>query len=108
MLTVLFLLAPMVLRVLARLEGNTQSTRVELSIMDRVFVINVIVRACHVVPDKRFSHVQQGGLILPTISTLVFALPSGVRFTWISDSLTNIHAGAIIQDLTSSSTFFLT
>ena len=76
--------------------------------MDRVFVINVIVRACHVVPDKDFSHVQQGGLILPTISTLVFALPSGVRFTWISDSLTNIHAGAIIQDLTSSSTFFLT
>ena len=61
-----------------------------------------------VVPDKCFSHVQQGSLFLPTLSTFLWALPSGVRVTIISDSLTNLHAGAIIQDLTSSSAFFLT
>ena len=61
-----------------------------------------------VVPDKGFSHVQQGGLILPTVSTLLVSLPSGARVTVLSDSLTNRHAGAIIQDLTSSSAFFLT
>ena len=104
----LFWSAPTVLRVLARWEGTTQRTHVELRIMNRVFALNIIVRACHVVPDKRFSHVQQGSLVLPTVSTLLFALPSGARVTIVSDSLTNLHAGAIIQDLTSSSAFFLT
>ena len=76
--------------------------------MDRVFVIKVIVRSYHVVPDERFSHTQQGGLFLPTLSTFLFALPSGIRRTILSNSLANPYAGAIIQDLTSSSTFFLT
>ena len=57
LLTVLFMFVPTVLRVLARWEGTTQMTHVELSIMNRVFVIKLIVRACHVVSDKRFSHV---------------------------------------------------
>ena len=57
LLTVLFMFLPTILRVLARLEGTTQRTHVELSIMDRVFAIKLIVRAYHVVPDKRFSHV---------------------------------------------------
>ena len=57
LLTVLFMFVPMVLRVLARWEGTTQKTRVELSIMNPVFVIKIIVSACHVVPDKHFSHV---------------------------------------------------
>ena len=108
LLTVLFVFAPMALRVLARLKGTTQRTHVELTIMDWVFVIKMIVRACHVGPDKRFSHVQQGSLFLPTLSTFLFALPSGIREIITTDSLTNLHAGAIIQDLTTSSTFFLT
>ena len=107
LLTVLFMLAPMALRVLARLEGTTQRTHVELTIMDWAFVIKMIVRASHVVPDKRFSHVQQGSLLLPTLSTFLFVLPSDNTATITTDSLTNLYAGAIIQDLTSSSTFFL-
>ena len=58
LLTVLFMFVPMVLRILTRWEGTTQRTQVELSIMDRVFVIKMIVRPSHVAPDKRFSHVQ--------------------------------------------------
>ena len=96
----------MVFRVLARWEGTTQRTHVELSIMDRVFVIKIIVRACHVVPDKRSSHVQQGSLILPTLTT--FVLPSGSRLRIPTDSLTDDRAGVTILGLTSSSTFFLT
>ena len=56
LLTALFMLVPRVFRILARWEGTTQRTHVELSIMDRVFVIKVIVRSYHVVPDERFSH----------------------------------------------------
>ena len=108
LLTILFMFVPRVFRILARWEGTIQRTQVELSIMDRVFVINIIVRACYVVPHKRFLHVQQGGLLIPTLSTFLFAVPSGVRVVMWSDSLTNPYAGAIIQDLTSSSTFFLT
>ena len=43
----LFWSAPTVLRVLTRWEGTTQRTHVELRIMDRVFVIHIIVRVCH-------------------------------------------------------------
>jgi hypothetical protein len=57
-LTVLFMFVPLVFRILARWEGTTQRTHVELSIMDRVFVFKMIVRASHVFLNKRFSHVQ--------------------------------------------------
>ena len=57
LLTILFMFPPVILRVLLRWEGTTQKTHVELRLMNRVFVIKMIVGACHVVPDKRFSHV---------------------------------------------------
>ena len=57
LLRVLFMFPPMILRVLARWEGTTQRTHVELSLMNRVFVIKLIVRTCHVVPDKHLSRV---------------------------------------------------
>ena len=56
LLTVLFMFPPTILRVLARWEGTTQRTHVELSLMNRVFVIKIIVRTCHAVPDKHLSH----------------------------------------------------
>ena len=43
LLALLFMLVPMVLRILARLEGIPQKTGVELSLMDRFFLFQVIV-----------------------------------------------------------------
>ena len=57
LLTVLFKLVPMMFRILARWEGTTQQTRIELSIMDWDFVFRIIVRASHVALNKRFPHV---------------------------------------------------
>ena len=44
LLALLFMLVPIVLRILARLEGIPQKTGVELSLMDRFFLFQVIVR----------------------------------------------------------------
>ena len=52
LLTILFMLVPIVLRILARLEGIPQRTGVELSLMDRFFLFQVIVRVTSVVPHK--------------------------------------------------------
>jgi hypothetical protein len=49
LLSVLFKFVPIMCRILARWECTTQQTRVELSIMDWVFVFKIIVRASHVV-----------------------------------------------------------
>ena len=57
LLTVLFKFVPMMLRILARWKGTTQQTRIELSIMDWDFVFKIIVRASHVILNKRFPHV---------------------------------------------------
>ena len=54
---VLFMFVPMVLRRLSRWEGTTQMTHVELGLMNRVFVVKMVVRTYHVVPDERSSHV---------------------------------------------------
>ena len=51
LLTVLFMFVPMMLRMLARWEGTTQRTRVELSIMDRVFVFKIFVCTPHIAPQ---------------------------------------------------------
>ena len=51
LLVVLFLLVPIVMRMLARLEGIPQKTGVELSLMDRFFLFQVIVRASCAVLD---------------------------------------------------------
>lgn len=45
LLAVLFMLLPIVLRLLARLEGIPKRTGLELSLMDRFFIFEVIVSA---------------------------------------------------------------
>lgn len=44
LLVVLFMLVPIIMRILARMEGIPQKTGVELSLMDRYFMFQVIVR----------------------------------------------------------------
>jgi hypothetical protein len=44
LLALLLLLVPVFLRILARLEGIPQKTGVELSLMNRFFIFQVIVR----------------------------------------------------------------
>ena len=51
LLTVLFMFVPVGFRILARWEGTTQWTHVELSTMDRIFVYKLIVSASRVVPQ---------------------------------------------------------
>ena len=49
LLALLFMLVPIVLRILARMEGIPQKTGVELSLMDRFFLFQVIVRGHYAV-----------------------------------------------------------
>ena len=51
LLTVLFMFVPLGFRILARWEGTTQWTHMELSTMDRIFVFKLIVSASRVVPQ---------------------------------------------------------
>jgi len=60
LLVVLFLLVPIVMRMLARLEGIPQKTGVELSLMDRFFLFQVIVRASCAV-FERIVHKSTSG-----------------------------------------------
>ena len=92
----------MIFRLLVRWEGTTQRTRVELSIMDWDFVFKIIVRAPHVVIDKRFSYVQQNSLFLPTLSTFL-VIPQSDQGSDSNSSDTS----SVLVDLTASSTFFL-
>ena len=51
LLTVLFMFVPLGFRILARWEGTTQWTHIELSTMDRIFVFNLIVSVSRLVPQ---------------------------------------------------------
>jgi hypothetical protein len=57
LLALLFMLVPIIMRILARLEGIPQKTGVELSLMDRFFLFQVIVRG-HYNVICRFSNVK--------------------------------------------------
>jgi hypothetical protein len=85
LLVLLFMLVPIVMRILARLEGIPQKTGVELSLMDRFFLFQVIV----------------GFLILAFSSGIVASLPSLVNNPTGVPSL-------LAKNLPKSSTFFLT
>ena len=52
LLVLLFMLVPMVMRVLARLQRIPQKTSVELKLMDRFFLLQVIVRASRALLDR--------------------------------------------------------
>lgn len=48
LLAILMMLLPVVLRLLARFEGIPQRTGIELSLMDRYFLFQVIVSFVHI------------------------------------------------------------
>ncbi|KAI9509019.1 DUF221-domain-containing protein [Russula earlei] len=85
LLAVLFLLVPIVLRILARLEGIPQKTGVELSLMDRFFLFQVI----------------NGFLVVTLSSGIIASLPGLVNNPTSVPTL-------LAQNLPKSSTFFLT
>jgi len=85
LLVILFLLVPIIMRILARLEGIPQKTSVELSLMDRFFLFEVIV----------------GFLVVAFSSGIVASLPGLVNHPTGVPSL-------LANNLPKSSTFFLT
>ena len=54
LLALLFMLVPIVMRILARMEGIPQKTGVELSLMDRFFLFQVIVCVNHTLHRSLF------------------------------------------------------
>ena len=56
------MLVPIVMRILARLEGIPQKTSVELSLMDRFFLFQVIVRASCALLDRIAHKITSGWL----------------------------------------------
>jgi hypothetical protein len=52
------MLVPIVLRILARLEGIPQKTGVELSLMDRFFLFQVFVRGHYTIIGVKFSNIK--------------------------------------------------
>lgn len=87
---------------LARFEGIPQKTSVELSLMDRFFIFQVIVRASCAVLD-RIAHGsnQVGFLIVAFSSGIIASLPGLVNHPTGVPSL-------LANNLPKSSTFFLT
>jgi Calcium-dependent channel, 7TM region, putative phosphate len=94
LLAVLLLLVPIVLRVLARLEGIPQRTGVELSVMDRFFLFQVIV--CCLL-----------SLSLITIFSkyLTERLPGGHSFIWYHCFFTRLGESPDIRPDTPGSEF---
>ncbi len=102
LIVVLFMLVPIIMRILARLEGIPQKTGVELSVMDRFFLFQVIVRASCAVFDKTLTKVRQNGFLVVTFSSgIIASLPGLVNHPTGVPSL-------LAQNLPKSSTFFLT
>jgi len=82
---ILFMLVPIILRILARLQGIPQKTGVELTLMDRFFMFQVI----------------NGFLVVTFSSGIIASLPGLVNHP------TGVPA-LLAQNLPKSSTFFLT
>ncbi|ETW77979.1 hypothetical protein HETIRDRAFT_324961, partial [Heterobasidion irregulare TC 32-1] len=85
LLAILFMLLPIVLRLLARLEGIPKRTGLELSLMDRFFIFEVI----------------NGFLIVTLSSGIIAALPQ------LADNISSAPT-LLAQNLPKASTFFLT
>jgi hypothetical protein len=102
LLVVLFMLVPIIMRILARLEGIPQKTGVELSLMNRFFLFQVIVRASCAVLDRIAHKVRQVGFLVVAFSSgIVASLPGLVHNPTGVPSL-------LANNLPKSSTFFLT
>jgi hypothetical protein len=85
LLAVLFMLVPIIMRMLARMEGIPQRTGVELSLMDRFFLFQVV----------------NGFLVVTLSAGIIAALPGLVHDPSSVPTL-------LAQNLPKSSTFFLT
>jgi hypothetical protein len=85
LLAILFMLVPIVMRILARWEGIPQRTAVELSLMDRFFLFQVI----------------NGFLVASLASGLITALPG------LAHNPSSVPT-LLAQNLPKASTFFLT
>ena len=96
------MLVPIVLRILARMEGIPQRTGVELSLMDRFFLFQVFVRTSRVIPREALLKLLQNGFLVVTLSSgIIAALPGLVHNPSSVPTL-------LAQNLPKSSTFFLT
>jgi calcium permeable stress-gated cation channel len=90
------------MRILARLEGIPQKTGVELSLMDRFFMFQVIVCVSCAAPDQIAHDFRQIGFLVVTFSSgIIASLPGLVNHPTGVPSL-------LAQNLPKSSTFFLT
>ena len=96
------MLVPIILRMLARFEGIPQKTGVELSLMNRFFVFQVIVSASCAVLVIFLTRVYQNGFLVVTFASgIITALPGLVNHPTGVPTL-------LAQKLPQSSTFFLT
>lgn len=104
LLAVLMLLLPIILRLLARFEGIPQRTAIELSLMSRYFLFQVIVSTT---PSTGLSRMltnvgtQNSFLVVTLSSGLIAALPQLVNNPGSIPSL-------LAENLPKASTFFLT
>ena len=57
LLLALIMIVPIILRIMARLEGIPQKTSVELSLMDRFFLFQIVVRASCALLDESLTKV---------------------------------------------------
>ena len=102
LLVVLFMLVPIILRMLARFEGIPQKTGVELSLMNRFFMFQVIVSASCAALVIFLTRVYQNGFLVVTFASgIITALPGLVNHPTGVPTL-------LAQKLPQSSTFFLT
>ncbi len=89
------------MRALARFEGIPQMTGVELSLMDRFFLFQVIVRASCPPLIKLLTKKRQVGFFVVTFSSgIVASLYDLAHLTGVPTHLA--------EDMPDSSTFFLT
>lgn len=101
LLVVLFMLVPIIMRILARMEGIPQKTGVELSLMDRYFMFQVIVRGLVLFLIKSLIKIRQLGFLVVTFSSgIIASLPALKNPSGVPSKLA--------QNLPKSSTFFLT
>jgi hypothetical protein len=97
------MLVPIVMRIFARLEGIPQKTGVELSLMDRFFIFQVIVcgHGTSLLSDNLLEHQQNGFLVVTLSSGIIASLPGLVNNPASVPTL-------LAQNLPKASTFFLT
>ena len=62
LLLALIKMVPILLRIMARWEGIPQKTSVELSLMDRFFLFQIVVRASYALLDESLTKVCRSAI----------------------------------------------